>query len=94
MPRPSSTTVTELSGWIVTSTLDAVAGQRLVDRVVDDLVDEVVQPADAGRADVHAGPLADRLEALEDGDVLGVVASRARRAVLLSGCSVFANVLR
>ena len=27
----------------------------------------------AGRADVHAGPFADRLEALEDGDVLGVV---------------------
>ena len=53
----------------------AVAGERLVDRVVDDLVDEVVQAAHAGRADVHAGALADRLEALEDGDVLGVVAA-------------------
>ena len=43
----------------------AVAGQGLVDGVVDDLVDEVVQAARAGRADVHAGPLADRLQALE-----------------------------
>ena len=49
------------------------AGQRLVDRVVDDLVDEVVQAARAGRADVHAGTLADRLETLQDGDVLGVI---------------------
>ena len=49
------------------------AGQRLVDRVVDHLVDEVVQAAHTGRADVHAGPLAHRLETLEDGDVLRVV---------------------
>ena len=43
--------------------LDAVgvAGQRLVDGVVDDLPDQVVQAALGGRADVHAGPLADRL---------------------------------
>ena len=54
----------------------AVAGQRLVDRVVDNLVDEVVQAARPGRADVHARALADRLEALEDGDVLGVVTGR------------------
>ena len=51
----------------------AVAGERLVDRVVDDLVDEVMKAARAGRADVHAGTLADRFEALEDGDVLGAV---------------------
>ena len=74
MPRPLSTTVTELSGWIVDRDRVAVAGQRLVDRVVDDLVDEVVQAAHAGRADVHAGTLAHGLEALEDRDVLGVVA--------------------
>ena len=49
------------------------AGQRLVNRVVDNLVDEVVKPARARRADVHAGALADRLQALEDGDVLRVV---------------------
>ena len=54
--------------------LVGLAGQRLVDGVVDDLVDQVVQAARAGRADVHARALADRLEALEDGDVLGAVA--------------------
>ena len=51
----------------------AVAGQGLVDRVVDDLVDEVMEAARAGRADVHAGTLADRFQSLEDGDVLGAV---------------------
>ena len=43
----------------------AVAGERLVDRVVDDLVDEVVQTARTGRADVHAGSLADGFETFE-----------------------------
>jgi hypothetical protein len=46
---------------------------RLVDRVVDDLVDEVVQAARPRRADVHAGTLADGFEALEDRDVRGTV---------------------
>ena len=41
-----------------------VARHRLVDRVVHDLLDQVVQTALTGGADVHAGPLADRLEAL------------------------------
>ena len=59
--------------------LVAVAGQRLVDRVVDHLVDEVVQATHTGRADVHARSLADGLEPLQDGDVLSVV-----RALLLS----------
>ena len=53
--------------------LIAVAGQRLVYRVVDDLVDEVVQPGGAGRADVHRRTLADRLEALEDLDLVRAV---------------------
>ena len=50
--------------------LDAVGvtGQRLVDGVVDDLLYQVVQAALGGRADVHAGTLADGLESLEDGD--------------------------
>ena len=51
----------------------AVAGEGLVDRVVDDLVDEVVQAAGAGGADVHARSLADGLEALEHLDRTGAV---------------------
>ena len=66
--------------------LVAEPGQRLVDRVVDDLVDEVMQSGRAGRPDVHGRPLADRLEPLEDLDLVravvvggGAVAVRARR---------------
>ena len=50
-----------------------VARERLVDRVVDHLGDQVVQASLAGRADVHARPLADGLETLEHLDVAGVV---------------------
>jgi len=59
--------------------LAAEARERLVDGVVDDLVDEVVKAHHARRADVHAGTLADRLEALEDRDVLCVVAGGPTR---------------
>src|SRR5688572_28954974 len=45
-----------------------VPGQRLVDGVVDDLPDHVVQAALTGGADVHTGALANRIEALENGD--------------------------
>ena len=52
----------------------AEAGERLVDGVVDDLVHHVVQAgAVIGVADVHAGALAHRLQALEDLDALLVV---------------------
>ena len=51
----------------------AVAGERLVDGVVDDLVDEVMETPRTGRADVHAGTFADRFQSLEDGDVGGAV---------------------
>ena len=50
-----------------------VAGHGLVDRVVDDLVHEVVQAAGARGPDVHAGPLADGFESFEDRDVLRAV---------------------
>ena len=49
----------------------AVPGHRLVDGVVDDLVDQVVEAGRAGGSDVHPGPLPDRFETLENGDVLG-----------------------
>src|SRR5499426_690156 len=48
-------------------------GQRLVDGVVDHLVDEMMEAALTGRADVHAGALAHRLKALKDGDRAGIV---------------------
>jgi hypothetical protein len=54
----------------------AVAGQRLVDGVVDDLVDQVGEALGVGRADVHARPLADRFEALQDREVLRGVTAR------------------
>ena len=62
--------------------LVGVAGHRFVDGVVDDLVHEVMQPARAGGADVHARPLADRLESFEYLDVAGVVVV----AAALLGC--------
>ncbi len=60
--------------------LIAVAGERLVDRVVDDFVDEMVQALRAGRADVHRRALADRLEAFEDLDLVRAVVVCARPA--------------
>lgn len=45
-----------------------VTRHRLVDRVVDDLPDQVVQTSLARGADVHTGPFTNRLEALENGD--------------------------
>ena len=76
--------------------LVALAGQRLVDGVVHDLVDQVMEPADARRADVHARALAHRLEALEDGDVLRPVAAVALRLILLRQAmpSVSSNMKR
>ncbi len=48
-------------------------GHRLVDRVVDDLPDEVVETLGTGRADVHRGAFADVFDALEDFDVLRLI---------------------
>ena len=76
MPRPSSSTWQPPSASSVTPMRRAVARHRLVDRVVDDLPDQVVQPGEAGRADVHARPFADRIEAFEDLDRVGVVGRR------------------
>ena len=45
-----------------------VAGNRFVHRVVDDLGGQVMERASIGTADVHAGPTADGLQALEDLD--------------------------
>jgi hypothetical protein len=53
-----------------------VAIHRLVNGVIEDFPHEVMQTGSADAADVHARPLADRLEPLEDGDVLRGVSSR------------------
>src|SRR5882672_4289587 len=58
--------------------LRAKAGQRLVDGVVHHFVNQVMQAARGRRPDVHAGPLAYRLEALEDLDRIS--------AVIVLGC--------
>ena len=54
--------------------LVAMAGQGFVDRVVDHLEDHVVQTGSIARvADVHARPFADRFQALQHLDAVGVV---------------------
>lgn len=50
-----------------------VTRQGLVDGVVHDLLHHVVKATLTGRADVHAGSLADRVQPFEDGDRTGVV---------------------
>ena len=82
MPRPLSRLTTLPSGWMRQLDVGRVTGHRLVDRVVDDLLDQVMQAADVGRADVHAGPLANRLEPLQDLDVSAVYADAAEAAAL------------
>src|SRR5262249_54383683 len=67
-----------------------VTGERLVDRVVDHFVDEVVQPLRADPADVHVRPLADRFEALQDLDAFGRIFTWGGRA--LSGLLVLLNL--
>ena len=82
MPRPLSHDPDAAVGEQGDLDAVAVAGQRLVDGVVDDLPDQVVQAALAGGADVHARALADRLEALEDLDRAGVVGPAVDRVAL------------
>jgi hypothetical protein len=50
-----------------------MAVERFVDRVVDDLVQKMVQPLDGGRSDVHGGPLPDSLQSLEHFDFVGAI---------------------
>ncbi len=61
--------------------VDGVAepGERLVDRIVHHLVDQVVEPRHARRADVHRGPLPDRLQPLEHLDLVRPVGVDLRR---------------
>jgi hypothetical protein len=54
--------------------LGAISGESFIDRVIYNLINEVVEAALTGRADIHAGALADRIEPLEDGNRAGIVA--------------------
>src|SRR6478735_8554344 len=74
---------------MVFEVVDNAIGECLVDRVVDHLEDHVVQAGAVRRiADVHAGSLADRLEAFEDLDGRRVIVFRTtvHAGILGSSC--------
>ena len=50
-----------------------VSGQRLVDRVVDDLIDQVVQTARPGGTDVHTGADTHGLKSFEHPQIRGLI---------------------
>ena len=87
--RDATTVVPDLDRAVgVQEDLDpvTVAAEGLVDRVVDDLPHAVHEAALVGRADVHARPLADGLEPLEDLQVVrGVVLRGLAARGLLGG---------
>src|SRR5438046_1266373 len=84
MPRPLSTTVTELSACTVVD-LIGVAGQGFVDGVVHHFPDQMVQAHLSGRADVHRGPQPHGFQTAKNLDRLGVVLMAALRC----GSNVF-----
>src|SRR5438034_740393 len=51
----------------------AEAGQGFVDRIVDDLIDQMMQTDLTGRADIHRRALSDRVAALKHRDRIGTV---------------------
>ena len=68
-------------GTVLVKRDDDVRGEavhRLVDGVVEDFPDEVMQPGGADAADVHARPLADRFQTLENGDVFSCIGRHSR----------------
>ena len=59
--------------------MGAVSGQRFVDGVIDDFVDQVVQAGRAGGTNIHAGALAHSFESFQDLDLcttVGMVCGR------------------
>src|SRR3990170_1774404 len=59
----------------------AESHHRFVDRIVHDLVDEVVQPPFVEAADIHRGALSDGLKALQNLDRFRVVRDRFRASL-------------
>jgi len=74
----------------------AVPGEGLVDRVVDDLVHQVVESVGTGGPDIHAGPQPDCLQSLQDLDLIGgvVFIHRCRECKGLGGKSKDSCLLR
>ena len=66
----------------------AVAGQMLVDRVVENLEDAVVESALIGIADVHTRALTDGLESLKFVDLGGAVFFATGRVLLLGNIGI------
>ena len=50
-----------------------VSGQRFVNGVVHDLIDEVVQTGGGGRADIHTGSFPHRFQTLQNLNLLRAV---------------------
>src|SRR5688572_25282340 len=71
--------------------LVAVSGERLVDRVVDDFVHEVMQPRRARRPDVHGGTLPDGFEAFENLDLVGAVVFGGAAVAVRTGSDLIAR---
>ena len=61
-----------------------IAVHRLVDRVVEDLPDQMMEARASNAADVHAGALANGFEALEDGDIFRCVSGRHSVQLIVS----------
>ena len=62
-----------------------VTRHRFVDRVVDDLPDQVMEATDVGRPDVHARPATNSFEPLEDLNAGRVVVGAAAAAAASGG---------
>src|SRR5262249_53317546 len=62
----------------------AKASQSLINGIVDNLIDEVMKPINAGRSDVHCWPLPDRFQTLQNFDVFGAVIRLCSRGLALT----------
>ena len=56
----------------------AVPGECFVDRVVDDLIDQVVEPSRPRRTDIHTGSFANSLQSFEDLNIACAVGTFVR----------------
>src|SRR4029453_9310781 len=80
MPRPSSSMLMEdPSACSVTQIFEGwplIASRTKLYRIFQNFPDKVVKPGGSDSPDIHAGPLANRLQSFENGDVFSCVVSR------------------